>query len=105
MTETYSTHEVAAATGASYRELYFWIERGYVTLEQRRPLTATSGSPLRWTLADAVRAGAMQALVKAGVYPRTARKVIDGGDYFDGSVTITVDMETVAKRVEAALRQ
>jgi MerR-like DNA binding protein len=101
--QVWSTHEVVQTVGCTYREVYYWVDRGYVRLASGRPETASSGTPLRFTLDDIIQLAAMFALVKAGVYPRTAAKVMQSGEFDDGVVRININFRAVADRVTAKL--
>lgn len=43
---TFSSREVCAAAGISYRQLIYWMERSLCEPEHRR--VQTQGNPLRW---------------------------------------------------------
>jgi hypothetical protein len=99
---TWSSVEVRRATGASPRQLDYWIDRGWVTPTPQRHESAGSGVPFRFSYGDALTIGTMVALVKAGIPPPVAAAM--GDRYDDGVVSIRVDLAAIGRRVRAELR-
>ena len=105
---TYSTVEVANAVGASYRQVDYWLRRGYIA---KGPGSLGSGNPRRLTLAHALQAGALAEFRRAGVRldevgTVDVRRLLTGKPVTLGAVTLQFDREhfvrTLTQKLEAA---
>ena len=85
----FSTEEVERLSGSTFRQLDYWVHQGYLPLNKPG---RGSGSPRMWSADEATQAIAMGELVRAGIRPKTAFRVIKaGGSLRTGSVLIKVE--------------
>ena len=61
-----TTHQIAEAVGVSYRQVDWWVRKGY--LEPSDPSTG-SGDPRRWSLEDLLLVADFARRVKACPLP------------------------------------
>lgn len=73
--------EVLATTGATYRQLDFWVRRGYL---KPRNATPGSGFPRRWPTEEVTVAAAMTQLVAAGLTVEAAHHAARNGGQLPG---------------------
>jgi len=70
MSESFSAVQVAKACGVSYRQVDYWIRRGYVQLESPAP---GWGHPRQLTFHEALRVKVFAAAAAAGLRCREVR--------------------------------
>lgn len=69
--------EIVHRLGGSYRQLDFWVRRGYLRVPQHRP---GSGYPRVWEPAEVAIAAAMLRLVAAGFTVASAARIAREGE-------------------------
>lgn len=99
---TYSTPEVRQLTGASIKQLDYWLVKRWVVPVTPRGDGAGSGVWYRFTYDDVLDVAVMVALVNAGIAPAVAQGILHD-DYFDGIVRISVDFPAVVRKVRERL--
>lgn len=103
MSTTYSTDQVAAATGLSLRQLDYYVRRGYLHLADPLP---GSGQPRRYTHNEALQAAILAELVRVGLTPTTAAVVADaGGEFTAGHTRIATDTRAVENDLRSQFSQ
>jgi DNA-binding transcriptional MerR regulator len=98
---SYSSQEVVAISGASYRMVDNWTTRGYLT-----ETSTGNGVPRRYSFSDVVKATALNQLTRpTGMTLACADRILKDhhrkakcvGDF--GSVRVTVDVAAIRKSV------
>ena len=72
-TEGLSSHDLANLIGISFRQIDFWVTKGYLPSVQKMG----QGNYRRWELADVVRLSKIAALVQIGFLPQRAIELLD----------------------------
>lgn len=71
--EGLSSHDLANLIGISFRQIDFWVTKGYLPSVQ----SMGSGNYRRWELSDVVRLSKIAALVQIGFLPERAIALLD----------------------------
>ena len=77
VTEVLIAGDVSALAGISYRQLDYWVRKGFL---QPAPGPEGSGRPRRWTAGEIELARTMGRLIRAGLPLETAHKVALSGE-------------------------
>jgi len=97
---TYTTDDVARATGLTYRQVDRIVTRRYV--DHPRPQPGT-GQPRTFDDAQLDRIGAIAALIQAGVTPRRAAVIAQSPEYELGPVQIQFDPKAIHAQLRSRL--
>jgi DNA-binding transcriptional MerR regulator len=97
---TYTTDDVARATGLTYRQVDRIVTRRYV--DHPRPQPGT-GQPRTFDDAQLDRIGAIAALIQAGLTPRRAAVIAQSPEYELGPVQIQIDTARLHHALRARL--
>jgi DNA-binding transcriptional MerR regulator len=103
MTDTFSSAQVCDATGATYRQVDYWIRRGYLHLEKPLP---GSGRLRRYTFKEALQVAVMAAATNAGIHPHRVHPVTvlhNGGVHHEDWSTFTLDLTAMSENLAQRL--
>lgn len=101
MTGSYSTEDVARATGLSWRQVDWYLSRRYVDHPDPNP---GPGQPRTFDDAQLDAIGTVAALVSAGLKPSTAAQVAQCEEYEHGPIQIRFDQRAIHDQLRANLQ-
>jgi hypothetical protein len=93
--EEIQSADVVSATGATYRQIDYWVRQGYINPTPRIN-GAGSGTPRVWPAEELKVAREMAVLVAVGLLPDAAHRAARSGGVLAPGVRIVVDQAVAA---------
>lgn len=103
MADTFTSAQVCAATGATYRMLDSWLRAGYLQVQNAAP---GSGHQRCFSFKEVLQVQVMVNLTNSGIQPRRvnpSRVIRDEGVYREDWATVTLDMGKVVDGLASKL--